>query len=137
MTTPIPKSIIDNFINLLKLIKDIKLEKRSYEGLINKSDFSYVKILLDEIKKEINEDSPFFPIFDEEDGEINGKFPTFYFSSITEMLNLNINLRSELPFENIFFKDLNTIFSFKGSSTQYDESTDISIILIAFYYSLF
>ncbi len=112
MSKSIPKAGVEYFVNLVKMIDNKNQpQRRTYEGRINRSNFFHVNFLLNELKEYITETSPLYPNFDEDDGEITIKLPSFYNFSLTEMLETYPDLRQALPNEVIYFEDIDFIYS--------------------------
>lgn len=122
MNNSIPQIGVEYFIKLIKLISDRQQSnRRTFKGLISKSDKTHAKELLNNLKTYIPEDNPFYPNYDEEDDEILVRLPPFYYFSLTEMLETYPILREELPKDIIYFEDIDYIFNSEVVITSYQE----------------
>lgn len=100
------------YVNLVKLTKNIERPaRRTFKGFIAKENRQEVNDLLGSLKDYIKSSSQLFPIFDDEDGEIIFKLPSFYNISLEEMLEDHPALRNNLISEPMYFQDIDYIFS--------------------------
>ncbi|MCH4245968.1 hypothetical protein [Acinetobacter gerneri] len=100
------------YVDLVKLVSNIKHQaRRTLQGFILKKDRSTVIDVLESLKHHINTSSQLFPIFDDEDGEITLKLPSFYNFSLKDMLEDHPELRNNLISEPTYFQDIDYIYS--------------------------
>ncbi|WP_314341404.1 hypothetical protein [Acinetobacter guillouiae] len=111
MNNSISKDVVISFVSFYKLIDDKTFSKRrTFTGLINPSEREKALDLLNKIKAEIPERDLFYPNYDEEDGEVEVTLPPFFYSSLTEMLEAEPLLRSEVPNQPFYFNDIDFLY---------------------------
>lgn len=107
----ISKDAVVNFVSFYKLIDNKAFSKRrTLVGLINPSKRELALDLLNKIKVEIPESDLFYPNYDEEDGEVEVTLPPFFYLSLTEMLQAEPLLRSEVPNQPFYFNDIDFLY---------------------------
>lgn len=100
------------YVDLVKLTKNINhTARRTLKGFISKEDKGLANNLLEKLKDHINPSSQLFPIFDDEDGEIEFKLPSFFNFSLRAMLEDHPELRNNLISEPTYFQDIDYIYS--------------------------
>jgi len=99
------------YIDIVKLINELERSaRRTFKGLVLTSNKNKMKILLCQLKEYIPSESHLFPIYDEEDGEILLKLPSFYNISLDEMLNDHPELRNNFIYETTYFQDIDYVY---------------------------
>lgn len=100
------------YVDLVKLTNNLKPQaRRTLKGFIPKENRSTVNHLLEKLENFISSSSSLFPNFDDEDGEITFKLPSFYNFSLKEMLEDHPELRNNLISEPTYFEDIDYIYS--------------------------
>lgn len=101
---------VEKFVELVKLLDERKRpNRRTYKGFIPKASRPIAENLLDDLKSFVP--SSILPIYDEEDGELTIKLPSFYQTSLKEMLSDDPSFRSNLPQNAIYFEDIDYIYT--------------------------
>lgn len=112
MTNSITFEGVSIYVNLVKLTKNLERQaRRTLQGFIAKENRLEINDLLEQLKDHISSSSQLFPIFDDEDGEITFKLPSFYNISLKEMLEDHPTLRNNLISEPTYFQDIDYIYS--------------------------
>ncbi|MDV2468298.1 hypothetical protein QR674_04810 [Acinetobacter chinensis] len=100
------------YVNLVKLTKNLEHDaRRTLKGFIAKENRQEVGDLLTQLEDYISTSSQTFPVFDDEDGEIIYKLPSFYNISLIDMLRDHPTLRNNLISEPTYFQDIDYIYT--------------------------
>ncbi|HHP8293157.1 TPA: hypothetical protein ACSIVB_002508 [Acinetobacter baumannii] len=100
------------YVDIVKLINNLERSaRRTFKGLIVKSDRDKIDDLLEKLKDHIPSTSSLFPNYDDEDGEIILKLPSFYNISLEEMLHDHPALRNNLISEPTYFQNIDYIYT--------------------------
>lgn len=111
MNSPITLEGVKIYVDLVKLTNSLKPQaRRTLKGFISKNNRSTIDNLLKKLEDYIPSSSPLFPIFDDEDGEITFKLPSFYNFSLKEMLEDHPELRNNLISEPTYFQNIDFIY---------------------------
>lgn len=111
MNNSITLDSVKNYVDLVKLTNNLQREgRRTLKGFIPKENRRTISDLLVKLEDHISPSSPLFPNFDDEDGEITFKLPSFYNFSLEEMLEDHPELRNNLISEPTYFQDINYIY---------------------------
>lgn len=101
---------VEKFVELVKLIDEKKhTNRRTYKGFIPKASRPIAEKLLSDLDDFVP--ASISPSYDEEDGEITIKLPSFYQLSLKEMLAADPSVRSNLPQNPIYFEDIDYIYT--------------------------
>ncbi|XZT09003.1 hypothetical protein ACT44O_11475 [Acinetobacter baumannii] len=101
---------VEKFVELVKLIDEKKhTNRRTYKGFIPKALRPIAEKLLSDLDDFVP--ASISPSYDEEDGEITIKLPSFYQLSLKEMLASDPSVRCNLPQNPIYFEDIDYIYT--------------------------
>lgn len=102
---------VSTYIDIVKLINNLKKSaRRTYNGFVLKPNKEKIIALLVKLEEHIPPTSSLFPNYDEEDGEISLKLPSFYNFSLEEMLSDHPELRHNFISEPTYFEDIDFIY---------------------------
>lgn len=102
---------VSTYIDIVKLINNLKkTARRTYNGSVLSSNKDKMIALLINLEAHIPSTSSLFPNYDEEDGEITLKLPSFYNFSLEEMLSDHPELRNNFISEPTYFEDIDFLY---------------------------